>query len=151
VSARRGSRDHLWSCTDRRDTPHPVKVFITAAWAAITDGAGSTMSRYPDIAETEGNGHGVTGEFSNFVSDIEHLITSMTSLTGQDLERAKQKLAERVEAAKLTITETGGRIADTARESARATDTYVRENPWQSVGIGAILGLLVGIAVSRKL
>lgn len=126
------------------------------------------MSRYPDIAETEGNGHGVsgtrlqsgrsattksgsTGEFSNFVSDIEHLITSMTSLTGQDLERAKQKLAERVEAAKLTITETGGRIADTARESARATDTYVRENPWQSVGIGAILGLLVGIAVSRKL
>ena len=126
------------------------------------------MSRYPDIAETEGNGHGLsgtrlqsgpsaatksrpTGEFSNFVSDIEHLITSMTSLTGQDLERAKQKLAERVEAAKLTITETGGRIADTARESARATDTYVRENPWQSVGIGAILGLLVGIAVSRKL
>ena len=123
------------------------------------------MSRYPDIAETEGNGHGTglqgsratktraesTGEFSNFVSDIEHLITSMTSLTGQDLERAKQKLAERVEAAKVTLTEAGGRIAETARQSARATDTYVHEHPWQSVGIGAILGLLVGIAVSRKL
>ena len=123
------------------------------------------MSRYPDIAETEGNGHGTglqssraaktkaesTGEFSNFVSDIEHLIGSMTSLTGADLERAKQKLAERVEAAKVTLTEAGGRIAETARQSARATDTYVHEHPWQSVGIGAILGLLVGIAVSRKL
>lgn len=123
------------------------------------------MSRYPDIAETEGNGHGTTlhgarparakaestGEFSSFVSDIEHLITSMTSLTGQDLERAKQKLTERVEAAKVTLSEAGGRIAETARQSARATDTYVHEHPWQSVGIGAILGLLVGIAVSRKL
>ena len=126
------------------------------------------MSRYPDIAETEGNGHGTsgtrlqsdrlaktkaesTGEFSNFVSDIEHLISSMTTLTGKDLERAKEKLAERVEAAKVTLTEAGGRIAETARQSARATDTYVHENPWQSVGIGAILGLLVGIAVSRRL
>lgn len=126
------------------------------------------MSRYPDIAETEGNGHGTSatrlqggsatktpsapsGEFSNFISDIEHLISSMTTLTGKDLERAKEKLAERVEAAKVTLTEAGGRIAETARQSARATDTYVHEHPWQSVGIGAILGLLVGIAVSRRL
>ena len=126
------------------------------------------MSRYPDIAEAEGNGHGTSGtrlqsspatkpqsassgEFSNFISDIEHLISSMTTLTGKDLERAKEKLAERVEAAKVTLTEAGGRIAETARQSARATDTYVHEHPWQSVGIGAILGLLVGIAVSRRL
>lgn len=126
------------------------------------------MSRYPDIADTEGNGHGTsgtrlqsnrpmttkaesTGEFSNFVSDIEHLISSMTTLTGKDLERAKEKLAERVEAAKVTLTEAGSQIAERARQSARATDTYVHENPWQSIGIGAILGLLVGIAVSRKL
>jgi ElaB/YqjD/DUF883 family membrane-anchored ribosome-binding protein len=126
------------------------------------------MSRYPDIAETEGNGHGTSGtrlqgsqaskpqaassgEFSNFISDIEHLISSMTTLTGKDLERAKEKLAERVETAKVTLTEASGRIAETARQSARATDTYVHEHPWQSVGIGAILGLLVGIAVSRRL
>jgi ElaB/YqjD/DUF883 family membrane-anchored ribosome-binding protein len=126
------------------------------------------MSRYPDIAETEGNGHGTSGtrlqgtqatrtpsasssEFSNFISDIEHLIRSMTTLTGKDLERAKEKLAERVEAAKVTLTEAGGRIAETARQSARATDTYVHDHPWQSVGVGAILGLLLGIAVSRRL
>jgi len=126
------------------------------------------MSRYPDIAETEGNGHGTSGtriqgsragkaqaassgEFQNFVSDIEHLITSMTTLTGKDLERAKEKLAERVESAKETLAEAGSEIAETARRSARATNTYVHEHPWQSVGIGAILGLLVGIAVSRRL
>ena len=126
------------------------------------------MSRYPDIAETEGNGHGLgtigtagtrtaparepkSGELRNFIADIEDLITSMTSLSGEDLERAKEKLALRIEAAKESLTEVSNQIADRARQSARATDTYVHDHPWQSVGIGAILGLLVGLAVSRRI
>lgn len=123
------------------------------------------MITKPDIAESEGNGHGAgamaatgrklaaaaPGEFQNFVADIEDLITSMTPLTGEDLARAKAKLAERVELAKESFSEYGGQIAERARQTARVTDAYVRENPWTSIGIGAILGLLVGIAVSRRL
>jgi ElaB/YqjD/DUF883 family membrane-anchored ribosome-binding protein len=91
------------------------------------------------------------GELHNFIADIEDLITSMTPLTGADLERAKQKLTERVEAAKESLTEVSTEIAERARESARVTNTYVHEHPWQSVGIGAILGLLVGIALNRRM
>jgi ElaB/YqjD/DUF883 family membrane-anchored ribosome-binding protein len=126
------------------------------------------MNRYPDIAESEGNGHGLgalgtkgtkpatakaakAGEFQNFIADIEDLITSMTPLTGADLERAKARLAERVEAAKESLTEVSTEIAERARQSARVTNTYVHEHPWQSVGIGAILGLLVGIALNRRI
>ena len=123
------------------------------------------MNRNLDIAESEGNGHGIgamaatgkklaaaaPGEFQNFVADIEDLITSMTPLTGEDLARAKAKLAERVELAKESFSGYGGQIADRARQTARVTDAYVRENPWTSIGIGAILGLLVGIAVSRRI
>jgi ElaB/YqjD/DUF883 family membrane-anchored ribosome-binding protein len=127
------------------------------------------MNRYPDIAESEGNGHSARalaadaksavaqasrkgrGELHNFISDVEDLITSMTPLTGADLERAKQRLAERVGAAKESLSEAGTEIAERARESARVTNTYVHEHPWQSVGIGAILGLLVGIAINRRM
>ena len=126
------------------------------------------MNRHPDIAETEGNGHGLgtigtagakvatarapkTGELQNFIADIEDLITSMTSLSGEDLNRAKEKLAERVEAAKQSLDEVSSEIAERARRSARVTNAYVHEHPWQSVGIGAILGLLVGLAVSRRM
>lgn len=123
------------------------------------------MSRKLDIAESEGNGHGAgtmsatgrklataaPGEFQNFVADIEDLITSMTPLTGEDLARAKAKLAERVELAKESFTEVSGEIAERARQTARVTNAYVHENPWQSIGIGAILGLLIGIAVSRRI
>ncbi len=123
------------------------------------------MSRNLDIAESERNGHGAgamaavgrkvaaaaPGEFQNFVADIEDLITSMTPLSGEDLARAKAKLTERVELAKESFSEVSGEIAERARQTARLTNTYVHEHPWQSIGIGAILGLLVGIAVSRRI
>ena len=34
--------------------------------------------------------------------------------------------------------------------AARATDDYVHENPWAAVGIGAALGLVVGMLISRR-
>jgi ElaB/YqjD/DUF883 family membrane-anchored ribosome-binding protein len=30
------------------------------------------------------------------------------------------------------------------------TDEYVHENPWQAIGIGAAIGFLVGLVVSRR-
>ncbi len=115
------------------------------------------------MTEPEGNGQGARGtgagataaaadpgEFQNFVADIEDLIGSMTSLTGEDLARARARLAERVEAAKETFADASGAVAERARDSARVANSFVHEHPWQAVGIGAVLGLLIGIAVSRR-
>lgn len=122
------------------------------------------MQMKSNIAESDSNGHGVgsvasavsataagaSGEFHNFISDIEDLITSMTSLTGEDLARAKARLSERVSAAKESIAEAGDEVAQRARKAARDTNHYVREHPWQAVGIGAALGLLIGILAARR-
>ena len=37
-----------------------------------------------------------------------------------------------------------------AKEAARDADGYVREHPWQAVGIAAGVGLLLGILISRR-
>jgi ElaB/YqjD/DUF883 family membrane-anchored ribosome-binding protein len=97
------------------------------------------MNRQPDIAETAGNGRGEAARAAAAPTGI-----------GEDLGRATEKLAERVGAAKRTLTEAGTEVAARARKSARATNDYVHGHPWQAVGIGAILGLLVGIAVKRR-
>jgi ElaB/YqjD/DUF883 family membrane-anchored ribosome-binding protein len=94
----------------------------------------------------------VSREFHNFVADIEDLIADATSLTGDDLARAKARIGDRIAAAKVSIEEMGGVIVQRARKTAVATDTYVREQPWKAVGIGAGVGLLVGfvLAVARR-
>lgn len=90
------------------------------------------------------------GEFQDVLSDIEDLVKTTTSLTGEDLTRAKAKISERVASAKQTVALMAGAITDRARKTVKVTDGYVHEQPWQSIGIGAALGLLVGFVLARR-
>lgn len=117
------------------------------------------MQTKAGIAESGANGQGlvttaepsgVSREVHSFLADVEDLITATTSLTGEDLARAKAKLSARVTAAKESVARVGGEIADRTRHAVKATDGYVHEQPWRAVGIGAALGLLVGFVLARR-
>jgi len=110
-------------------------------------GAASPASATPT---TDAALSGVSLEFHNFVADIEDLIKATTSLTGEDLTRARAKLSERVAAAKQSVEAVGGAIAQRARNTAVVTDAYVHQQPWKAVGIGALAGLLLGFALARR-
>jgi ElaB/YqjD/DUF883 family membrane-anchored ribosome-binding protein len=36
------------------------------------------------------------------------------------------------------------------KELARATDVYVKDNPWRTVAVAAGVGLLLGVILGRK-
>jgi ElaB/YqjD/DUF883 family membrane-anchored ribosome-binding protein len=109
--------------------------------------AGSTPTKNPaaDAAPS-----GITQEFRNFVADIEDLIKASTSLTGDDLARAKADLYARVAAARAFVEEMPGAVSDRARNTVKVADGYVRKRPWQVIGITAAVGLLVGLLVGRR-
>ena len=110
----------------------------------------ATRSARPAVKAAAAGSSPAAGEFHNFIADIEDLVSSMTSLTGEELARAKAKLNERVAAARESISEAGQEISLRARKAAHDTDQYVHENPWQAIGIGAALGLLIGVLVARR-
>lgn len=93
-------------------------------------------------------------EWQGIVADIEDLVTATTTLTGEDLARAKARLQQRVASAKAAVARTGAAIAQGARRSAAATDEYVHASPWKAVGIGAagaaVLGFLLGLQLARR-
>lgn len=89
---------------------------------------------------------GVTQEFHNFVADVEDLVSKTTSLTGEDLTRAKAKLVARVAAAKESLQE----ISSDLVQRARKTNSYVHDQPWQAIGIGAAVGVLLGFVLGRR-
>jgi ElaB/YqjD/DUF883 family membrane-anchored ribosome-binding protein len=93
---------------------------------------------------------GVAREYHAFVSDVEDLISSATTLTGEDLARAKARLSARISSARASIVKAGGAVSDQVRDGARATDGYVRAQPWQAVGISVAAGLLVGYLLGRR-
>lgn len=89
-------------------------------------------------------------EFQNFIADVEDLVKETTTLTGEDLTRAKAKLSARLADAKHSVAEMGGEIAKRARDGATATDQFVHEQPWKAIGAGAAIGLLIGFALARR-
>jgi ElaB/YqjD/DUF883 family membrane-anchored ribosome-binding protein len=93
---------------------------------------------------------GVTREFHDFLADIEDLVKSTTSLTGADLAGATARLNARVAAAKESMRHAGGVAAERVRDAGRRTDGYVHRQPWQAMGIGAALGLLLGLVLARR-
>lgn len=93
----------------------------------------------------------VSREFSNFVKDIEDLLQASTLMSGDDLARAKEKIAERIDTARKSAEATGHALADQARKSVSDTDSYVHEQPWQAIGMGAGVGLVVGFLLARRL
>jgi len=93
---------------------------------------------------------GASGEFQNFVADMEDLVVKSTSLTGEELTRAKANLSARIATAKRSIQQMSTSVAESARKTATVTNHYVHEQPWQAVGIGAAVGVLLGFVLGRR-
>ena len=110
-------------------------------------GVGSVSSVLPTTDQALS---GIALEFQNVIADLEDLIKATTSLTGDDLARTKEKLGERIAAAKESVGKVGGAIVHRARTTAVVTNDFVHEQPWKALGVGAIVGFLLGVVISRR-
>ncbi len=94
---------------------------------------------------------GASTEFRNLIADVEDFITSTTSLTGEELERAKKKLSDQLATAKESMGDLSDNLIYKARKTVAVTNDYVHEQPWAAIGIGAAIGLLVGFVSARRI
>ena len=89
-------------------------------------------------------------EVSSAVSDAQDLLQQANTAAGDRARELRSQVEAKLLRAKLRMQELRGQAMDRGREAARATDEYVRDNPWQSVGIAAGIGLLLGLLLRRR-
>jgi ElaB/YqjD/DUF883 family membrane-anchored ribosome-binding protein len=82
--------------------------------------------------------------------DAEALIKATSAQTGEKIQEVRARAEESLRQARTRLSALEDEALQRAREVADATEEYVRENPWQSVGIAAGVGLLVGLLLSRR-
>ena len=82
--------------------------------------------------------------------DVEQLLKATAGQTGQHLVQARASAAESLKACKARISELQSVTLAKTRAAGRATDVYVRRNPWWSVAICAIAGFAVGALLARS-
>ncbi len=82
--------------------------------------------------------------------DVEELLKATASQTGERITAARAKAEESLKVAKARLAEVQAAVAVQTKAAARATDVYVRANPWQAVGFSAAMGFIVGILLTRR-
>lgn len=92
----------------------------------------------------------VADEWSNLIAALEGLAAAAAA-DGSDRyaevrQRAEAALASARAKAEASASSAQARVYDLADQA----DVYVRQNPWQAIGIGAGIGLIAGLLLSRK-
>jgi ElaB/YqjD/DUF883 family membrane-anchored ribosome-binding protein len=91
-----------------------------------------------------------SGEIKNLISDVEDLMARIADLKDADVVRVRGKVQRAVDATKQSLSDGADSIRRQAQNVASTADDYVRESPWQAIGIAALVGAVVGILATRR-
>lgn len=89
-------------------------------------------------------------DLKSVIQDAEAWLRNGGQLTGEELKAAKAKFEQTLVNAKNDLIKLEETVVEKTKEAAKATDDYVKENPWKSVGLGAAVGVVIGMLIARK-
>jgi len=97
-------------------------------------------------------------EFNAIVTETEQLLKAVThtggAAGGGEAGGLDTRLDENLKAARERLALLEDTVIQRTKAAAKATDTYVRANPWQAVGIAAgiaaSIGILLGLLLRRR-
>ncbi len=84
------------------------------------------------------------------VADAEELLRLTADNVGESATELRQRMRDRLSRTKDELTHLQHVTVAKAKAAGHATDEYVHEHPWKSIGIAAGLGLVVGLLISRR-
>jgi len=83
-------------------------------------------------------------------ADAEALLMATANTSGDKLAEIRTKAEASLRAAKVTMADAQVDVLAKAKEAATATNHFVQENPWRSVGLAASIGVIVGLLLGRR-
>jgi ElaB/YqjD/DUF883 family membrane-anchored ribosome-binding protein len=89
-------------------------------------------------------------QLATFFDDVEELLRRVSTLEDAGIKRLRTRVESSIEHAREATNEGMNRAVAGTRKAARATDDYVRTNPWKVIGLTAAGGFLLGALLRRK-
>jgi len=84
------------------------------------------------------------------VADAEELLRATANQAGEGAVAARARIQESLQVVKGRLSAAEAAVIERTRQAAKATDQYVHNNPWQSIGISACAGVIVGMLIARR-
>jgi ElaB/YqjD/DUF883 family membrane-anchored ribosome-binding protein len=83
------------------------------------------------------------------VADAEELLRATANQAGEGAAVARARIQENLQAVKGRLDSAQDVLIERTLDAAKDADRYVRDNPWQAVGVSACIGAIVGMLISR--
>ena len=99
---------------------------------------------------TRQRGRKAVEDFGDDLGEAETLLRRAATETGQRASDLLAQVAAKLESARSTLRELPEQAMERATAAARDTDDYVRDKPWQAIGVAAAVAFLIGVLVSRR-
>ena len=96
------------------------------------------------------NNDPLMAEFKALVADTEQLLQHSVELTGDKAEELRGQINSSLQRARKALSSTEQALLERGKEVLSDGEEYVREHPLQSLAIGAGVGFLLGLLVSRR-
>ncbi len=88
----------------------------------------------------------VKDDIGQLAENAHALMTATADVAGESVGEARKRLAAALERVK----EIAGTVRTKAVAGAKATDAAVHEHPYQAIGIGVVVGVILGFLVARR-
>jgi ElaB/YqjD/DUF883 family membrane-anchored ribosome-binding protein len=89
-------------------------------------------------------------DLKTVMNDAEALLKATSTQTGERIQEVRARAEESLRQARARMTQVEEDALKAAREMAEATEEYVRDNPWQAIGVAAGVGVLLGLVLGRR-
>lgn len=83
-------------------------------------------------------------------ADAETLVKASATQSAEKIAAARDRMQQALVEIKPRLADAEAAVRANLGAAARNADTLVRENPWAAIGVGAGIGLLVGLLISRR-
>ncbi|MBT9508484.1 DUF883 family protein [Rhodoferax sp.] len=84
------------------------------------------------------------------IADAEELLRMTADQAGEGAADVRSRVQARMERAKSELVHLQEVAVNKARAVGQATDHFVHDNPWRSIGIAVGVGLVTGLLIARR-
>ncbi|HWS03798.1 MAG TPA: DUF883 family protein [Gammaproteobacteria bacterium] len=84
------------------------------------------------------------------VADVEALLKATAGQGGEALAAVRAKAETSLGIAKAKLSDAQTALLGRTRAAAKATDEYVHVHPWQAIGVGTAVGMVIGLLIGRR-
>lgn len=89
-------------------------------------------------------------DFKVVIADAEALLKASADSGGEKIAELRSRASQSLNTMKERLGEVEHKMVDKTKAAAKATDVYVHENPWKSIGVAAGVGLAIGFLLGRR-